>query len=180
MYLKIKEILQKWLRVGTTGIREPWDQLLFLVLARHLIVGKGTHSLPASAFLKYRSMTVWLCIPGSWGTWPLREKEGRDQRWLVNVRSRLLLCNLCQSDGFKWGDYWTIESLVKTGVKKITIKMRNCRCALQLVSWKPSKRLVKGIQECKIRLNVTDLPGGLLGAVGKAEVEKHFGFSPLF
>lgn len=41
---------------------------------------------------------------------------------------------LCQSNGFKLGDYWTIELLVKTGVKKSTIKMRNRSCAPQLVS----------------------------------------------
>lgn len=51
-------------------------------------------------------------------------------------------------------------------------KLQLCLSACQL-NKKINKRLVNSTQECKIRLDVTALPGPLLGAMEKEEAEKH-------
>lgn len=57
-----EEIWQKWLRAGTFAIRETWDQILFPIFSRCVIVPKCTKSLPAWVFLKFRPMTILLGI----------------------------------------------------------------------------------------------------------------------
>lgn len=45
--------------------------------------------------------------------------------------------------------------------------------SLSAESKKINKSLVNSVQECKTRVDVTALPGGLRGAMGKVEAEKH-------